>query len=111
MFIIDSNMLSFDLSVRFAVVNKKCASYIDLKSHPAGRRLSKSVDSYVSSGSGGGRGGHAPPPVTVNISHKKMATEGSRIDFMFLAPLTRLLDPLLYVMYNSKETACAHTYI
>ena len=33
----------------------------------------------------GGRGGHAPPD-PVKISHKKMATKGGRIDFMFLAP-------------------------
>ena len=39
---------SFDLSVRFAVVNRTCALYIDLKSRSAaGRRLSKSVASYV----------------------------------------------------------------
>ena len=30
------------------------------------------------------RGEHAPGPV--KISHKKMATEDGRIDFMFLAP-------------------------
>ena len=37
-----------------------------------------------SSGSGeGGRGGHAPPPDPVKISHKK----DGRIDFMFLSPL------------------------
>ena len=28
-----------------------------------------------------------PPPGPVKISHKKMATEGGRIDFMFLEPL------------------------
>ena len=45
---------------------------------------------------GGGRGGHGPPPGPVKIGHKKMATKGGRIDFMFLAPpLTRPLDPLL----------------
>ena len=27
-----------------------------------------------------------PPPGPVKISHKKMATEGGRIDFMFLGP-------------------------
>ena len=31
----------------------------------------------------------------MKISHKKMATKGGCIDFMFLAPLTRPLDPLL----------------
>ena len=35
----------------------------------------------------GGRGhGRAPLPGPVKISHKKMATKGSRIDFMFLTP-------------------------
>ena len=33
---------------------------------------------------GGGPRGHPPSPV--KKSHKKMATEGSRIDFVFLAP-------------------------
>ena len=31
---------------------------------------------------------------------KKMATEGGRIDFMFLGPLTWPLDPLLIVGVN-----------
>ena len=58
------------MSVRLAVVNRTCALYIDLKSRIG--RLSKSVASYVSSGSGGGRrGGHAPPPGPVKVSHKK----------------------------------------
>ena len=34
---------------------------------------------------GGGAEG-VMPPGPVKISHKKMATKGSRIDFMFLAP-------------------------
>ena len=41
-------------------------------------------------------GGPRGPLGPVKISHKKMAAKGSRIDFMFLAPLTRLLDPLLH---------------
>ena len=32
----------------------------------------------------GAEGGYAPQPV--KISHKKTATKGGRIDFMFLAP-------------------------
>ena len=32
-----------------------------------------------------GQGSHAPPR-PVKISHKKMAAEGGRIDFMFLGP-------------------------
>ena len=48
-------------------------------------------DQESSSGSRGGRGGHAPPG-PVKIGHKK----DGRIDFMFLGhPLTRPLDPLL----------------
>ena len=35
---------------------------------------------------GGCRGGHAPSPSPVKISHKKMAAKGSHIDFMFLGP-------------------------
>ena len=38
----------------------------------------------------GGAGGHGPP-CPVKISYKK------DIDFMFLAPLTRPLDPLLLI--------------
>ena len=40
----------------------------------------------ISSGSRGAEWGHAPPPGPVKIGHKKMATKGGRIDFMFLAP-------------------------
>ena len=40
---------------------------------------------HNSSGSGGAEGA-MPPPGPVKIGHKKMATEGGRIDFMFLAP-------------------------
>ena len=39
-----------------------------------------------SSGSGGGAEGAMAPPGPVKIGHKKMATEGGRIDFMFLGP-------------------------
>ena len=39
----------------------------------------------LSSGSGGGEVAMAPPG-PVKISHKKMAAEGGRIGFMFLAP-------------------------
>ena len=51
-----------------------------------------------SSGSRGGAKGAMAPPGPVKIGHaKKMAAEGGRIDFMFLAPpLTRPLDPLLH---------------
>ena len=35
------------------------------------------------------------PPDPVKISHKKDGPEGGRIYFMFLAPSTRPLDPLL----------------
>ena len=42
----------------------------------------------------GGQEGHGPPD-PVKISHKKMTAKGNRIDFMFLAPPTRPLDPLL----------------
>ena len=41
--------------------------------------------------------GHAPP-------HKKMAVRGSRIDFMFLAPPTRPLDPLLNAVNGTHST-------
>ena len=34
----------------------------------------------------GGQGGHAPPPVPVKTSHKKMATIRGALYFMFLAP-------------------------
>ena len=40
-----------------------------------------------SSGSRWGRGGHGHPLGPVKISHKKMATKGDCIDFMFLGPL------------------------
>ena len=43
----------------------------------------------------GGQGGHGSLG-SVKISHQKIAAEGGRIDFMFLAPLPiRPLDPLL----------------
>ena len=42
--------------------------------------------SYYSSGSGGCRGGHGPPPGPVKLVIEKMAAEGSHIDFMFLGP-------------------------
>ena len=51
-------------------------------------------DFMIISGGSGGRGGHGPPG-PVNVSHKKMASEGSRIDFMFCPRSTRSLDPLL----------------
>ena len=77
---------------------------------------------YMSiSGSGGARGPYPTPPV--KIRHKKMATEGRRIDFMFLScaplPLTRPLDPLLMsecvcfinsIPVNSAEFTELHLY-
>ena len=51
-----------------------------------------------------------PPPALIKISHKKMATEGGRIDFMFLgSPLTRPLYPLLYKV--QKEAQHLHFHI
>ena len=44
-----------------------------------------------------------PPPGPVKISHKKMAVEGSRIDFMFLAPVIRPLDPLLEYTHEQSS--------
>ena len=44
---------------------------------------------------GGGQGGHAPPPVPVKTSHKKMAAIGGPLYFMFLAPPLTILDPML----------------
>ena len=54
------------------------------------------IDLCCSVADPGGRGGrYAPPPDPVKINHKKDGAEGDCIDFIFLAPLTRLLDPLL----------------
>ena len=38
-------------------------------------------------------------PGPVKIRHKKMVTDGGRIDFMFLGPPTQPLDPLLKVSH------------
>ena len=40
-------------------------------------------------------GGQGPPPVPVKTSHKKMATTGSLLYLMFLAPPLTILDPIL----------------
>ena len=58
---------------------------------------------HGSSGSGGGQGRHTPPPGPVKISHKKMAVEGGSIDFMFFAPLTWPLDPLLHGLRECSQ--------
>ena len=52
---------------------------------------------------GGPRAPYPPPPGPVKISHKKMAVEGGSIDFMFFAPLTWLLDPLLHGLRECSQ--------
>ena len=53
------------------------------------------ADPEYSSGFRGRGNGAMNPTGPVKISHKKMAAKGGHIDFMFLAPRTRPLDPLL----------------
>ena len=43
----------------------------------------------------GSRGAVADPGVAEGAMAPQMAAKGGHIDFMFLAPLTRSLDPLL----------------
>ena len=49
-------------------------------------------------------GARAPyPPGPVKIRNKKMAVEGGSIDFMFFAPLTWPLDPLLHGLRECSQ--------
>ena len=54
-----------------------------------------SGSSYISRSRGGARG---PCPIPLKISHKKMATKGGRIDFMFLAYLVAGSDTELVLI-------------
>ena len=51
---------------------------------------------------GGGAMDHTPPPGAVKIVIKNMAAEGGDIDFMFLAPPARSLDPLVTRQHSSR---------
>ena len=57
--------------------------------------------------------GPCPSPSPVEISHNKMAAKGGHIDFMFLAPPPRPLDPMLVfsignLNLNWEKLTCIH---